>query len=198
MNIVRGDCMKKRTLDEYIAISKSDVYFYIIFTLIICIILFTLKVEIYFSIILILVNGLVIIDKFIAYQNNKKIKDYLIKTKLFNKIGKIDFWNDKNYFLTDNYIIIMEKKKIFAIEYKDISKIYKIHKLKIGKNSSKKSYLNIITVNDLQFKILTFSTILSIENIKDISSYLLDKNPNIIIEDEQIDKEFHIINIFHK
>lgn len=77
-------------------------------------------------------------------------------------------------------MIIKIQKDIFTFKYSDIQKIYKKTHLRIGKNSKYEEYLTIIT-NDNEFEILIYTTILVEEEYKDISKYLLKKNPNIII-----------------
>ena len=56
----------------------------------------------------------------------------------------------------------------------------------MGKKSKYEEFLTIVTNNN-EYEILIYTTIMVEEEYKDISEYLLDKNPNIII-DETIKK----------
>ena len=112
------------------------------------------------------------------------IKKYLIDKDLVNKIEKIDFWNEKNYFLTSNYLIIVQHKSVYAIKYSDISKIYVETILNINRPGSYEEYLHIFSSNN-EFKILTFSTKLVGEELMNIKDYLLNKNDKIIVEENK-------------
>lgn len=50
-----------------------------------------------------------------TYNNLKRIKKYLKENGLLDKVGNIDFWNERYYFLTDNYTIIKQNKKIMYL-----------------------------------------------------------------------------------
>ena len=56
----------------------------------------------------------------------KQIKKYLTDNNLLDKIGNIDYWNERYYFLTDNYMIIKQGKEIYSFKYSEIEKIYKV------------------------------------------------------------------------
>ena len=174
---------KKLTIDEYIDIGKYDIFVYIIITIILFIILLYIgyKNNFYYILLLDIIMIIRIIERIDTYHTLKEIKAYLIKNNLLDKIGNIDYWNERYYFLTDNYMIIKQNKEIFSIKYSQIKKIFKERKLKLSGYSNYKEYLNIIT-NDNEFKILIISTILVGEDYKDISDYLIKKNANIIID----------------
>ena len=121
------------------------------------------------------------IGKINVYFNLKKIKKYLIDSKLIDKIGTIDYWNAKNYFLTDNYMIILSNGAISVFSYSEISEIFIETYLELGRMSCLQKYLHIVLNTNDEYKILIFSTSLVGEDFKDISQYLLNKNSNIKI-----------------
>ena len=110
-----------------------------------------------------------------------KIKSYLIDNNLLDKIGNIDYWNNRYYFLTDNYMIIKQNKEIYSFEYSEIERIYKESYVELGKHSYSQELLHII-VNGNDFKILISTTVLVGEDYRDISDYLIEKNPKIIVD----------------
>lgn len=122
---------------------------------------------------------IVTIPKVTAYKNILKLRDYLITRKMFEKIGEIKFWDSNRYLLTDNFMMIIEKEEVLCFSYKEIKKMFKKGKFKIGKNSSFQRYLHIVLKNNKEIKILIFSTTLVNENYKDITEYILSKNKNI-------------------
>ena len=112
-----------------------------------------------------------IAERIETFLTLKKIKSYLIENKILDKIGNIDYWNERYYFLTDNYMIIKQNKVISAFEYSEIERIYKESSLELSKNSSYQEHLHIVVGNN-EFKVLTSSTILVGEEFSDISNYL--------------------------
>ena len=186
---------KKITLDEYIAISKSDIIVYASVTLILlAIFLYVgIKYTIYYYLFFV---GLIIIgrtyERIETFVTLKQIKKYLIDNNLLDKIGNIDYWNEKYYFLTDNYMIIKQNNKIYSFKYSEIEKIYKENNLTLNKHSKLNDYLHIVVGNN-NFIILIYSTVLVGEDFKDISDYLIKKNPNIVIGKTIKNKK---INIF--
>lgn len=174
---------KKITLDEYIAISKSDIIVYASVTLILlAIFLYVgIKYNIYYYLFFV---GLIIIgrtyERIETFVTLNQIKKYLTDNNLLDKIGNIDYWNEKYYFLTDNYMIIKQNNKIYSFKYSEIEKIYKENNLVLNKHSKLNDYLHIIVGNN-NFIILIYSTVLVGEDFKDISDYLIKKNPNIVI-----------------
>lgn len=174
---------KELKLDDYISIAKSDINTYIIATVIIFGVLLFIgyKVDFYYILFFDLIMIFRIIERISTFNNLKLIKKYLIDNKLVNEIEKIDFWNERNYFLTSNYLIIVQHKIVYAINYGDISRIYSESILNINRPGSYEEYLHIFSSNN-EFKILTFSTKLVGEELMNIKDYLLNKNNKIIIE----------------
>lgn len=175
---------EKLTIDKYIDIGKSDILVYIIVTIILLAIsLYTgIKYNFYGDMIFV---GIIMIGRIVERINTlfnlKKIKTYLVENNLLDKIGNVVYWNERYYFLTDNYMIIRQNKKIYSFEYSEIKRIYKESDFELSKISYYKEHLHIV-INNNDFKVLTFSTILVGEDYKDISEYLIQKNPNIIID----------------
>ena len=186
---------KKITLDEYIAISKSDIIVYASVTLILlAIFLYVgIKYNIYYYLFFV---GLIIIgrtyERIETFVTLNQIKKYLTDNNLLDKIGNIDYWNERYYFLTDNYMIIKQNNKIYSFKYSEIEKIYKENNLTLNKHSKLNDYLHIV-VSSNNFIILIYSTFLVGEDFKDISDYLIKKNPNIVIVKTIKNKK---INIF--
>ena len=112
--------------------------------------------------------------------NLNKIDKYLKDNDLVNKIGKIEYWNEKNYFLTENYVIIFVDKKVRIFSYSDIASISKKNDVKLKSYSRLDEYLAIMLLNDEQYSILLYITVLTNGKYKDISDFLLNKNNNII------------------
>ena len=186
---------KKITLDEYIAISKSDIIVYASVTLILlAIFLYVgIKYNIYYYLFFV---GLIIIgrtyERIETFVTLNQIKKYLTDNNLLDKIGNIDYWNERYYFLTDNYMIIKQNNKIYSFKYSEIEKIYKENNLTLNKHSKLNDYLHIV-VSSNNFIILIYSNFLVSEDFKDISDYLIKKNPNIVIVKTIKNKK---INIF--
>ena len=176
---------KKLTIDEYIDIGKGDIIVYIIVTVILCTISLYIGIKYNVYILLLLVAIITIgrtVERIDTLITLKKMKSYLIENDLLDKIGNIDYWNERYYFLTDDYMIIKNDKIIYSFKYSEIIRIYKENNTKIGRHSNSQEYLHIVT-NDNDFKILIASTILVGEDFKDISDYLLEKNPNIRVDE---------------
>ncbi len=186
---------KKLTLDEYIDIGKSDIIVYICVTFILLTIFLYvgIKYNVYYYLFFV---GLIVIgrtsERIETFMTLKQIKKYLTINNLLDKIGNIDYWNERYYFLTDNYMIIKQGKEIYSFKYYEIEKIYKENNLAINKHSKSDDYLHIIVGNN-NFIILIYSTVLVGEDFKDISDYLIKKNPNIVIGKTIKNKK---INIF--
>lgn len=176
---------KKYTIEEYVNIAKYDIYLYLIITSIfIAIIIIGSEPLKYISGIFGLILASRSIEKIKVYSNLKKIYTYLKDNNLLDKIGDINYYNESNYFLTDNYMIIYQHKNVYHFMYEEIKCIRHEHNFRIGDNSKQTSYLYITLKNDEEFKILISSTILVNENFKDISNDLINKNKSIIIEEE--------------
>ena len=184
--------MKNKTVDDYIGIAKTDVIFYFVLAIIIFVglLIFSLFIKFYYVVFVSLIMIFPIISRIVTYHNLKVIKEYLVEKELLNKIGKIDYWNEKYYFLTENYMIIKQNKMVYAFPYSEIKKIYKETNFKLGggpsRSTSYQEYLHLV-LNDYEFKILTYSTLLVSEDYKEIDKYLLEKNPNIeIVETKKV------------
>ena len=188
---------KKLTIDEYIDISKGDITVYVIVTIILLAISlwFGIKYNFYFHLLFI---GLIMIgrvsERIDTLLTLKKIKRYLVDNNLLDKIGNIDYWNDRYYFLTDNYMIIKQNKEIFSFKYSEIERIFKESYFELSKHSYSQEHLHII-VNDNDFKILISTTVLVGEDYRDISDYLIKKNPNIIVDETIKNKKIDIFRI---
>ncbi len=173
---------KKLSLNEYIDIGKGEIYAYILVTICLFLILlyFGYRVDFYYVTLLDVIVFLRVFEKIGVYHNLNKIKKYLVENNLIEKVGNIDFWNERNYLLTDNYMIILQNKKIYAFRYSEIKELYKENKLELSRWSVVSEYLHIVT-NDNEFKVLTWTTSLVVEEFRDITNYLLNKNPHIKI-----------------
>ena len=188
---------KKLTIDEYIDIGKGDITIYVTVTIILLAISlwFGIKYNFYFHLLFI---GLIMIgrvsERIDTLLTLKKIKGYLVDNNLLDKIGNIDYWNDRYYFLTDNYMIIKQKKEIFSFKYSEIERIFKESYFELSKHSYSQEHLHII-VNDNDFKILISTTVLVGEDYRDISDYLIKKNPNIIVDETIKNKKIDIFRI---
>jgi len=188
---------KKLTIDEYIDIGKGDITVYVVVTIILLAISlwFGIKYNFYFHLLFI---GLIMIgrvsERIDTLLTLKKIKRYLVDNNLLDKIGNIDYWNDRYYFLTDNYMIIKQKKKIFSFKYSEIERIFKESYFELSKHSYSQEHLHII-VNDNDFKILISTTVLVGEDYRDISDYLIKKNPSIIVDETIKNKKIDIFRI---
>lgn len=173
---------EQKSIDEYIKIARGDVDIHLLVAIVLFLILLYIsyKNNFYYFLFVEMFQLFRVISRIEGYINIKKINKYLIDNNLINNIGKIDFWNERNYILSEEYMIIKIKKDISIFKYSDIKKIYKKTHLEMGKNSKYEEFLTIVTNND-EFEILIYTTIMVEEEYKDISEYLLDKNPDIII-----------------
>jgi len=173
---------KKLTIDEYIDIAKGDISVYVIVMVILFLVLLYIghKYNFYYYLLFDLIMVARIFERIDTYNTLKEIKIYLIDNNLLNKIGNIDYWNERYYFLTDNYMIIKWNGDIYSFKYSQIERIFKESNLELTgrKQSNSTEYLHIIT-SDSEFKILTYTNVLVGEDYKDISDYLIKKNPKI-------------------
>ena len=175
---------KKLTINEYIDIAKWNIVIYVIVSVIVLLIFLYIGIKYNFYYHLIFIGIMIIVkigERIDTYFALKKIKSYLVDNNILDKIGNIDYWNEKYYFLTDNYMIIKQDKVIYAFKYSEIERIYKESYTRLGKHSYSQEYLHIVT-DDNDFKILIYTTVLVGEDYKDISSYLMEKNPNIKVD----------------
>lgn len=151
--------VKNRTIDDYINIGKSDIVLYLIISLILLIFLLCIsfKFNDYFFLFFEIIMLLFFIGKLETYINLKKFKKHLIDHNIYNKIGKIDYFNEKDYFLTNNYMIIKKDKQIYSFKYTDIKRIFKINNIVLNNHSN--SYYQIklhIITNNNEFEILIY------------------------------------------
>ncbi len=188
---------KKLTIDEYIDIAKWDIVIYVIVSVIVLLISLYIGVKYNFYYHLIFIGIIIVIkigERINTYITLKKIKSYLVNNNILDRIGNIDYWNERYYFLTDNYIIIKHGKVIYSFKYSEIERIYKESYTRLGKHSYSQEYLHIIT-SDNDFKILIYTTVLVGEDYKDISSYLIEKNPNIKVDKTVKNKKMDVFRI---
>ena len=188
---------KKLTIDEYIDIVKWDIVIYVIVSVIVLLISLYIGVKYNFYYHLIFIGIIIVIkigERINTYITLKKIKSYLVNNNILDRIGNIDYWNERYYFLTDNYIIIKHGKVIYSFKYSEIERIYKESYTRLGKHSYSQEYLHIVT-DDNDFKILIYTTVLVDEDYKDISSYLMEKNPNIKVDKTVKNKKIDVFRI---
>ncbi len=188
---------KKLTINEYIDIAKWNIVIYVIVSVIVLLIFLYIGIKYNFYYHLIFIGIMIIVkigERIDTYFALKKIKSYLVDNNILDKIGNIDYWNEKYYFLTDNYMIIKQDKVIYAFKYSEIERIYKESYTRLGKHSYSQEYLHIVT-NDNDFKVLVYTTILVGEDYKDISYYLMEKNPNIKVDETVKNREINVFRI---
>lgn len=188
---------KKLTIDEYIDIAKWDIVIYVIVSVIVLLISLYIGVKYNFYYHLIFIGIIIVIkigERINTYITLKKIKSYLVNNNILDRIGNIDYWNERYYFLTDNYIIIKHGKVIYSFKYSEIERIYKESYTRLGKHSYSQEYLHIVT-DDNDFKILIYTTVLVDEDYKDISSYLMEKNLNIKVDKTVKNKKIDVFRI---
>ena len=91
-------------------------------------------------------------------------------------------------------MIIKQKREIHSFKYSEIERIFKESYVELSKHSYSQEHLHIIA-NDNDFKILISTTVLVGEDYKDISDYLIKKNPNIIVDDTIKNKRIDIVRM---
>ena len=103
--------------EKHIKENKNDIIIYFIVYIVVTIILFIIgKITNFYYIMLLdifLINSY--LSKIGTKYNLKRIEKYVYSNNLHNKIGKIKYWNEHNYFLTEKYIILVEKKKLLLL-----------------------------------------------------------------------------------
>ena len=187
---------EKVTFLEYTNIVKKKAYLFSIITLfmifvILCLTYSKLELNIYILWILEIILIIMSFYKIKNHYNVKKIKSYLIKHNLIDKIGNIDFTDRDNYYLMEYYMIVLYKKQVLCFEYSKIEKVskeyYNIFNLDASKNHVD-LYLHFVLKNGIEFKVLTDSSadilLCTTKNSQNIIKYLLTKNSEIIIENE--------------
>lgn len=170
------------SLNTYIKASSIDILIYVFLVIVVTMVLLFIcyKTHCYYILLIdiFILNSL--ISRVEVKYNLNKIDEYLKDNDLVNKIGKIEYWNEKNYFLTENYVIIFVDKKVRVFSYSDIASISKENDVKLKRYSRLDEYLVITLLNDEQYRILSYTSVLTNEKYKDISNFLLNKNSNII------------------
>ena len=185
----------QKKFSEYINIAKKVVYILLMITIFMFFIVLYISIRFDNYILFILEVGMFIVsvNKIRNYSKIKKIKKYLIKNNLIDKIGNINFINENNYIFTDYYMIVLEKQNVLCFSYSEINKVYKEYWNKFYIDAAHPGnyielYLHFILKNGVEFRILTdkFSYILfnTDENYKNIIKYLLEKNSGIEIGEE--------------
>lgn len=177
---------KKRERDfrYYLDISFSDIIVYLfVMILLFFVLLYIAYVKNFYYILLLdLFVFLSFIEKIFINFNLKKIKTYLSKNNLKDELGLVYYWNDDNCFFTENYVIYY-KKKVYIFKYSEIKSIHKESYFQSSKRGGYEEYL-IINTLDNTFSVLTHSNNITCIDYIDLSKFILDKNSNIIVEDE--------------
>lgn len=175
--------MKENSIfEKYIKENRNDIIVYFIVFLVVTVILFIIgKITNFYYIMLLdifLINTL--LSKISTKFNLKRIEKYVYNNNFSNKIGKIEYWNEYDYFLTEKYIILVEKKNVVIVDYNDIEFLYYKNDIHLNQiNSYIDRELYIILKNKKEYKFLTGSTLLTNEKTRDIGSYLKSKNNRI-------------------
>lgn len=190
---------KEKSIDDYICIEIwYRLFGWIVYFIIFLVVLygaFQLDIQLWIFAIfmMVLIMLLVFRDMKIIYHK-KKIKDYLVANKLITKIGKILYWYchedcssyDHDYVLTDNYIIVLNKKEIVSFQYEDIVSIKMKESYQHCTNYlHQKNELYVLLQDGRKITIVVYDGD-SVARIKDISTILLDKNKKINVEDSEI------------
>ncbi len=174
---------KASIFESYIKENKNDITVYLIVLIIVSIVLFIIGKITNFYYILFLDIFLIsaLLSRVNARKNIKQIEKFIYDNKYDEKIGKIEYWNEFNYFLTENYIILLENKMIEVIPYNKIKSICYENKINLGYIGHIDRNLYVILENGNKYKFLVHSTLLVNEKTKDIGIYLQTKNKNIEI-----------------
>lgn len=174
-----------RNIDSYILEAKNNIFIYFFVYGILLSILFYLSYKVHFYpffIIFLLWFLFCWIKRIQIYYRVVIVRRYITNHHLLDKLGDILFWNNDCYFLTENYFIIVVKSQVEVFSYQDISFIRKETHYFLGRNSHIDENLFITLKNGKQYQILLSSTLLTIEVQKDITEFLLEKNPHIKVE----------------
>ena len=170
------------SLTPYIKENKSDIltYSWVLIIVTVILLIVSYKTNCYFMLLLDIFSLGALVNKINVKFKLRKIEKYLIDNNLFNEIGKVEYWNEENYFLTENYVIILIGKNVKIFSYLDIISISKKTEIKGGVHLNMYEYVVVTLLNSEQYKILSFTTELVNEQYTDISGFLLNKNSNII------------------
>lgn len=170
----------REKINKMVETAKYDMIFslliFVVVTLVISIMVFNGLTPIYLFFILIPLFFLY--GKIISYINIKAIKRYIEKNNLYSKMGKIEYWNEEYYLLTDNYIIIRQGK-INHFKYSEIMEIESKKTYRLHTPGSIEKNLYIKLVSNKKYKVLLNTTSLVNEEYKDITDFLLSKNSKI-------------------
>lgn len=178
---------KKRTIESYVEEAKTDIfiYFFVYGFFIIGIILLAIKLQAIFIYLIILPFICFFINRILVYKKVIRINKYLNTNRLKEVGQNILFWNNDNYFLTEEYFIILNKKVVDVFSYQDIKTIQKEINYYLSSHASHHDYLYIKLNNNNTYKIIIRfnSSHFSLQNAIDISDFFIKKNENIIIEE---------------
>lgn len=173
---------KNNNLDDYVKENNVDILIYSFLLIIVTVILLLVgyKTHCYFILLLDIFFLNLVISRIEVKYNLIKIKKYLFNHNLINEVGTIEYWNEKNYFLTESYMIILKNGKVNCFKYSDIVSIKRETNVLLKEYSEVNEYLIITLSNNEKYKILSYSTTLTNEKYKDISNFLLEKNNKIV------------------
>ena len=175
---------RERDFKYYLDISFSDiiVHFFILFLLFFILLYIAYIKNFYYILFFDLIVFFNLIEKIFINLSLRKIDIYLKENNMIDKLGLVYYWNDYNCFFTENYVIYY-KKKVYIFKYSEIKSMHKESYFQSSKHGGYEEYLIINTLYN-SFSILTHSNHITCIDYKDLSKYILDKNSNIIIEDE--------------
>ena len=175
----------KENIDDYIKYAKEDMKFYFVIgiNIFLALLIFSYFVNFYYLLFLIIFHLLFCVGKVNAYTNLKKIKKYAITNNLTEELKHIEYFNQENYILTLNGMFIIKKTKACYFKYDDIKEIYKKREY-TPKVHSWEENLHIVLKNKDEYSVLIFSTALVNEDVRDITSFLMDKNPQILLKNK--------------
>lgn len=171
---------KERTIKEYIAIAKADIWVYVAVAIIILCVLLAIcyfyEIPWYLAVLCDVLFFVGVLGRIEVYFSLKKIYQYLKKEKLLSKLGTIDFWNEKDYFLTENFMIVLMDGQVYVFSYQDIQSLT-IQNQYYGRGIQNEYCCISTTKGD--FSLLTYSTGIVGNQFFHLDSYLLKKNSNI-------------------
>ncbi len=139
----------------------------------------------YFPIFLILLFIFEIINNTRRMNNFKKIQEHLIENGLEDKVGKIEICNNIDYVIAENWMIIVVKGKVFSFSYTDIERIVKKAEYRFHPNYSYQEYITVVLKNGKFFRLLSYSTDWFGQKNIDLAKHLLEKNIEIIVQEEK-------------
>lgn len=165
--------MDNYKLESLICKNRKRVIFSIL-----CIIILIIIENVYFkleSVISLLLFWIFIILELISTLNTQIA---LIKIKRLNLVsGKINFWNKKNCIFTDKNLIFYRKGKVLVYEYDDIVIIQR--RIEYHRRGMP-DFLIIEFKDEIKFETKILDDYFVNKDIKDVTTYLFEKNNNII------------------